>query len=438
LATKSDRVGNLLVMLPATPGLEAKPGIVIQGHVDMVCEQDAGTGHDFQKDPIRLVAEGEWLRADRTTLGADNGIAVAMMLALMKGDRPHGPVDLLFTVDEEIGLVGAMALDSAMLRYGTLLNIDGEEEGTFYIGCAGGKETEGHLPIDREPVPEGMAGLRITLGGLRGGHSGADIHLQPLNALKSLGRVLWEEAERHVFRLVDFRGGDKHNAIPREAFALLVAESADLASLIAGLKAREADLKDEIGADEPSLFLKLESVPAVSGAMLSADSQLRLLRLLMTMPHGVHLMSRTMKGLVSTSTNLAKVETGADQAFVLTSQRSDIQSLLESMAQQVRASIEAVGGRHVFVREYPAWTPRPDSPVLRAAVGCFEALFPDRPVKVGSIHAGLEPGVIGSKQPGMDMVSFGPDIQLAHTPKERVHIASTGRIWQFLLDLLVQ
>lgn len=435
LDCRSDAAGNLLVCLPASPGREGRPGLILQAHVDMVCEQDEGRGHDFERDPIRLVVDGDWLRADRTTLGADNGLAVAMMLALAKGGHPHGPVDLLFTIDEESGLTGALNLDPALLRFRRLLNLDGEEEGIFYIGCAGGRETTAELPLSWRAGETGLRGVELALVGLAGGHSGADIHKQCGNALRLLGRFLYAEAAGLGLGLAELRGGDKHNAICREAFATAGLPAERTAALAERVAAWNALFRGEFGADEPGLALVLRETGDFAGPALAADCQAALLRLLVSLPHGVLGMSRSLPGLVATSSNLAALVFRDGQARFLTSQRADAMSTLADAGAQVRAVFEANGAACRSDREYPAWTPEPSSPLLGELLACAAARGMAAPT-VTAIHAGLECGVIAARQGGMDMVSFGPDVQMAHTPSERAGIASTARVWDFLLAFL--
>lgn len=441
LEYRQDAVGNLLVRLPPSPEMQDRPGLILQGHVDMVCEKDNSTRHDFDHDPIELVLDGEWLRANHTTLGADNGIAVAMMITLMQGAFKHGPVDLLFTIDEETGLTGAMNLDPSMLNFRNLINIDGEEEGIFYIGCAGGKETIGTLPMEFQPLSNRNCIVKISLGGLVGGHSGADIHRQPGNALHLLSRLLWTENMNFDFHVMNFHGGDKHNAICREAFCILALNKSILNDFKKALDTWKTTLIAEYGLDEPSLYIQLdESIQneKIPEQVLSPQSQAVLLRLIYSMPHGVLTMSRTMPGMVSSSTNLAAVRFQNNSAELITSQRSDIQSVMEDAAQSVRAHLEMAGASWQFTREYPGWTPQPGSPLLKRLADHYRHFNPGKEPVIASIHAGLECGVIGSRQSGMDMVSIGPDIRGAHTPQEKVHIASTARVWRYLLSFLAE
>lgn len=439
--TRSDAAGNLLVHLPPTPGCDQVPGMVIQGHVDMVCEQNMGTGHDFGEDPIRLEIDGGWLRAEGTTLGADNGIAVAMMLALIKGDYAHGPLELLFTLDEEGGLIGALKLDPAMLGYRRMINLDSEEEGIFYIGCAGGMETAGSLPLDWEAAPAGLLHCRLTVTGLGGGHSGTEIHRQPGNSLVLAGRLL-HELPADTLRLSAIFGGDRHNAVPREAVIdFLLPESAK-ATVEEILRNCEQDFRREFAASKNNteenlaIIFKLQDAKYPS-RVLTAGCQKKLSQLLLAIPHGVLSMSRVIDGLVAASTNFASIRITDGNLQVLTSQRSDVQSLIDDAGRRVAAPFFLAGGSAHFAREYPGWQPNPDSALLQAALEAWEEEH-GKKGRVMTIHAGLECGVIGAKFDSMDMISFGPDITGAHTPEEAVNIDSCRRVFEFLLKLLVK
>lgn len=436
---RRDSVGNRVVVLPASKGYEHLPGVVVQGHVDMVCEQNEGTGHNFETDPISLKVDGEWLTADGTTLGADNGIAVACMLALMKGDFPHGSLELLFTVDEETGLTGATDLDPSIINHRILINLDSEEEGYFYIGCAGGKETIGTLPLDWEPAPEHLAKGKISITGLNGGHSGAEIHRELGNSLLCAARVL-HELKGFPVKLYNFFGGDKHNAIPREAFMeFLVDESA--AAQIRQLAKRFQDIfREEFGETEKHIQVSAElqsgSEIDYPERVISSESLETLSNMLYTIPHGIQGMSRAVPGLVSTSTNFASLRIEDSSVKILTSQRSDIPSQVSDISNRVAASFRLAGGSAEFTREYPGWQPDPDSSLLAHAVNAYSKKTGKQPI-ITTIHAGLECGVIGAKCGGMEMISLGPDIRGAHTPDERVHISSAERVFQFFLELLV-
>lgn len=437
LELRSDAVGNIVVILPATPGKEGIPGIVVQGHVDMVCEKNSGTVHDFSTDPISLVVDGDWLKADGTTLGADNGVAVAMMLALMETPEiAHGPLELLFTVDEETALTGAMQLDPSIITHKLLLNLDSEEEGYFYIGCAGGNDTEGKLPLTWEDAPSGMKAVELAITGLNGGHSGTEIHRELGNPLVLAGRLLQDILELGA-RLFYADGGDKHNAIPREAFLKFLVKETSLDALKTLVRQRNADFINEFSGLEPGLTLEIRDCGTEEGQkVLTQTSANQLADVMNAMPHGVLGMSRAVSGLVSTSTNFAAMHFAGDHAHFLTSQRSDVASLLKAAAERVASIFRLAGGSADFARGYPGWEPNASSPLLKTAVSQYESLTGKQPI-ITTIHAGLECGVIGDRCGGMDMLSFGPDIRGAHTPKETVSISSTKRVFDFFCRLLI-
>lgn len=432
-----DNAGNLLV---AMKGKKASPPeLILQAHVDMVEEKNARTLHDFLSDPVFLLRDGEWIRARGTTLGADNGIGVAMMLALMETPAPSCGLGLLFTVDEECGLTGAMGLDPALLggaRY--LVNLDGEEEGIIYAGCAGGRETRGTTQVALADIPADHCILDVAVKGLRGGHSGADIHLQRANSLKLLVRILDEAFLDPAFAggLISLEGGDKHNAIPREARARLYGPRSCLADLSVSFRNAASRIADEFGADEADFRLEIGDLagPSPVRGMTLTDSR-RVLDCLRGMPHGVQDFSRTIHGLVSTSTNLARVRTGEGTVDIVTSQRSDRQDSLDSLCRTVSTIFRLAGFTASSSRGYPAWTPRPDSDLASFVSEKWYRAAGQKPV-ITSIHAGLECGVIGEKIPGLPMISFGPDIRDVHTPDEKVSIPSVERFWKILSDMV--
>lgn len=434
LESKVDGAGNVLVRKEGSGPYAGRPPVALQAHMDMVCEQNAGTGHDFSTDPIRLLQDGEWIRADRTTLGADNGIAVAMMLALLTTDQAHPPLECLFTVDEETGLTGALKLDDSLLSAKRLINIDTEEEGHFCIGCAGGRNTYASVPIRREKGGDGRK-LRIFLSGLRGGHSGINIGEGRGNSIELGARVLYDlMRKREDLRILDLRGGDKHNAIPRE-FEAKVAVSGNAGELQSIIEEWKETILEELGDIEPGLDLSLQELTEAAPEPMDRETTSRVVRLLAALPHGVLAMSRAVPGLVETSTNLAAVRIEDEQLKILTSQRSSRGSGVDDAVRLVRAPIELAGGAVKEAEGYPAWTPDPDSRLLAKAVEVYGEVTGEAPV-VEAVHAGLECGVIGDKYPGMEMLSFGPDIEGAHTPEERVRISSVGRSWNLLIKLL--
>ncbi|MEJ2637582.1 MAG: aminoacyl-histidine dipeptidase [Calditrichia bacterium] len=435
---KMDKVGNVVVKKPATPGMENKPGVVLQGHLDMVCEKNKDTKHDFKKDPITLVRDGDWMTADGTTLGSDNGIGVAAALAVMESKEiKHGPLEFLFTLDEETGLTGATEIAKDMLDGRLLLNMDSEEDGALYIGCAGGKDCEIFLNPDTEKVPGGFKAVQVKLSGLVGGHSGLNINEGRGNAIKLLTRFLWKVLPQVGGRLGSFEGGSKHNAIPREAEAVVFLPSDKIGDLKTIAKEYDQIFREEFKSTDPNMTLSiLESGFDAPKEMFTSQLHNRLLNLLYTIPHGVLAMSHAIPGLVETSTNLAVVSIMNNKISILTSQRSSVGSALTGLHDMVRACGFQAGAEVYGGGGYPAWKPNPDSPLLHQAKETYKKLFGKEP-EVKAIHAGLECGIIGDKFPGMDMISFGPTIEGAHSPDERVQISTVEKFWKFVEGLLL-
>ncbi|MBN2102651.1 aminoacyl-histidine dipeptidase [bacterium] len=429
--SKQDSAGNVLIQVPASPGHEKAPIIVLQGHLDMVCEKNSDKQFDFEKDAIEVIIDGDWVTANGTTLGADNGIGVAASLAVAEDSSvQHGPLELLFTTDEETGLNGATSISHDFLKGRVLINLDSEEEGTFFIGCAGGGDTEIKLPVQRKSA-SGKKAFSVGLKGLRGGHSGIDIHTGRGNAIQLLARVLLNL--KTDIDLVSLEGGSKHNAIPREAFAVLLCD-------------KEAELKDQLHASlkeiqfeyksvEKEMTLDIQSVKDTHGDPLKAEDQARLLNLLAGLPHGVMAMSQEIKGLVETSNNLAIVKNDTREPMIYTSSRSSILSALEATRQKIGAVASLAGARVIHLAGYPAWTPNLDSAILKTMKAIYKNVT-GKEAKVEAIHAGLECGIIGEKFEGMDMISFGPDLQNPHSPDERVHIHSVERFYKLLQETL--
>jgi dipeptidase D len=435
LESRQDDAGNVVVRKPASPGREGVRSVCLQGHLDMVCEKNADSGHDFTRDPIRLVREGNLLRADGTTLGADNGIAVATMLALME-DRglEHGPLELLFTVDEETGLTGAGNLQSDFLESRTLVNLDSEDEGILYVGCAGGRDTGGRWPAAREAPAGKVVAARLEVKGLRGGHSGLDIHLGRGNAIKILTRVLLRLAEIGG-RVARLEGGNKRNALPREAsaeFFLPRSRIKRAEKLVAGL---EATIKAELSLADPDLSVTLSVCGEGEGQALKRHLQKKILRAVCALPHGVIRMSPDIEGLVQTSTNVAVVQTLDGEIRLETSQRSSVASEIEEIAETVASVFLLAGAAVESGAGYPGWQPDLNSEILAVAKSTFRDCFGREP-EVAAVHAGLECGIIGEKFPGMDMVSLGPTLEAVHSPEERIHIDTVERFWDYLLAIL--
>ena len=434
LVHKTDAVGNVVVYRPAAPSRSSAKTVVLQGHLDMVCEKNMGTTHDFDRDPIKLIREGDWLRADNTTLGADNGIAVAMMLAVLEDKGDFGPIECLFTVDEETGLTGALKLDPSLINGRTLINLDSEEEGFFCIGCAGGRNTYGTFPCVWQDTGS-LTAVEVRILGLQGGHSGAEIHLGRGNSLVLGGRLL--AALRHAVPevlLADIHGGDKHNAIPRE-FRAIVLVPADQVHTIESVCAEfGVTARDELGDVDPALTIESAAVDMPTRSLNSEDTG-RMIDFMRAMPNGVLGMSKEVEGLVETSTNFAAMRIEEGAISVLTSQRSSRGSLIAAAAESVAATIRLAGGSPRFAEGYPAWQPRPTSPLVDTAVQVYRQQF-NKEAEVGAFHAGLECGVIADRVGEMDMISFGPEMEGVHTPEERLSISSTERTWQLLVALL--
>lgn len=428
-----DEAGNLVIRVPATPGFENAPVIVLQGHMDMVCEKTPDSPHDFTRDPIRCIVEGDWLRADRTTLGADNGIAIALAIALVEDESVgHPPLELLFTVEEEVGIGGANLLQPGFLQGKILLNLDSEDEGTFIVGCAGGQTTRIDLPLEFEPYSYGHA-YELVILGLQGGHSGVDIHKHRASANQLLGRALAQLQKIAPLRLVSMKGGTAHNAIAREARTVISFDLEYLKPIEDEIYRLEAILRDEYAASDPGIQLDFWVNRAYQAAT-AADSA-RAIQLLAALPHGVAEMSASVPGFVETSNNLATVKITVDALQVVSSQRSTVMSRLAELTERISA-IGALAGAEVASSEaYSGWQPDRDSQLVRRSVDIYTQTFGKAP-KVEMIHAGLECGVIGGIFGGMDMISLGATIQNPHSPSERLHIPSVGKVWQYLVAFM--
>jgi dipeptidase D len=434
LESVQDSTGNLVVRKPARPGREAAVPAVIQGHLDMVCEKNEGTIHDFDKDPIRLVVDGDWLKADGTTLGADNGVGVASALAVMESDTvAHGPLEFVFTIDEESGLTGASKFPGGLLKSRYFLNLDNEEENTLCIGCAGGVCSIARRKIARRPAPSGEA-WRVKISGLAGGHSGVDIHRGRGNALRILARALLASMDRLPVAVADMNGGSKQNAIPREASAVVVLDSAHAPELKSLLAAYAAEAQSDLGSFDPGLRIGVEAVARPENVIADGDVSM-IVRVLASQHHGVLAMSPDIPGLVQTSTNLAIVTTSQDEAKIVTSQRSSIESSKRAAVRMVATVFGFAGFAVEQSGDYPGWKPEPTSDIVRTALAVHQEVLGSKPELI-AMHAGLECGVIGEKYPGMQMISFGPHIVDVHSPSERIKISSVAPFYKLLTGLL--
>jgi dipeptidase D len=433
---ESDGVGNVIARKSASRGREKTKSVCLQGHLDMVCEKNKDKVHDFSKDPIELVRKGDILMANGTTLGADNGIAVATCLAIMEDKTlEHGPVEFLFTVDEETGLNGANNLAPGFVKSMTLLNLDSEEEGALYVGCSGGRDTTGIWKVEFEVSPGGMKAGALRVAGLRGGHSGLEIHKGRGNAIKIIARVLMKLTESGA-RLSSMEGGNKRNAIPREAEAVVVVPKKkwdDAAAMVAEMN---RIIKTEFATVDPDLVITFgEQAGAKKPRVLKKGTQRKILRTICALPHGVTKMSPDIPDLVETSTNVAVIETGKKRISLATSQRSSVESEIVEICETV-ASIFELGGAEVEGSDgYPGWKPNMGSEILKLARSTFKSMYGKEPA-VKAIHAGLECGIIGAKYPGMDMVSLGPTLEGVHSPDEKIYIDTVEKFWDYLLGIL--
>ncbi|MTH46120.1 cytosol nonspecific dipeptidase [Intestinirhabdus alba] len=430
-----DQVGNILIRKPATAGMEDRQPVVLQAHLDMVPQKNNDTVHDFTKDPIRPYIDGEWVKARGTTLGADNGIGMASALAVLVDDGvAHGPLEVLLTMTEETGMDGAFGLQPNWLQGEILINTDSEEEGEIYMGCAGGIDFTSNLALTREAVPAGFQRFTLTLKGLKGGHSGGDIHLGLGNANKLLARLLAGHAEALDLRLIDFNGGTLRNAIPREAFATVAVAAESVDALKAQVSAWQAMLKNELAEKEKNLRVELEAASDERPA-LTAGSRDAFIRLLNATPNGVIRNSDVAKGVVETSLNVGVVTMTDDNVEIhclirslIDSGKEYVVSMLDSLGKLAGAKTKAIGG-------YPGWQPDASSPVMHLVRETYQRLFNKTP-NIQIIHAGLECGLFRKPYPNMDMVSIGPTITGPHSPDEQVHIESVGHYWTLLTELL--
>jgi len=436
LEGRRDGYGNVVVRKPASPGREGRPGVCLQTHLDMVCEKNADRAYDFTKDPIQLARRGEVIAAEGTSLGADNGIGIAASLAVME-DRSlaHGPLEMLFTVEEEIGLVGAQHLEPGFIRSPILLNLDSEDEGEIYVGCSGGQDTVGSWPVSFEEAKPNMVALEVRVTGLKGGHSGLEIDKGRGNALKILNRVILTLTEDAGARLARIDGGSKRNAIPREAFAVVFVPKSRLKRAKRLVAEWEATARAEVPAVEPELKVTATESQAAGRQVLKRKHQRQVGQALSALPHGVLKMSAEIPSLVETSTNLAVLQTTPELVTLGTSQRSSVKSEIREAAQTVRTILELTGARVEQGSGYPGWKPNLDSPILKLAQATYESLYGKKP-EIKAVHAGLECGLIGEKYPGTDMISFGPTMRDVHSPDERVYVDTVPKFWSFLVALL--
>ena len=436
LEWKKDESGNILIKKPATAGLENLKTVILQSHIDMVCEKNSDSTHDFLNDPIETYIDGEWLKAKGTTLGADNGIGMATQLAILGADDiQHGPLECLFTVDEETGLTGAFALKEGFMDGDILINLDSEDEGELFIGCAGGANTVAQFAYTEIDAPQDYFFFHVAIKGLTGGHSGDDISKNRANANKLLNRFLSQISAKYDMYLCEIDGGNLHNAIPREARALCAVPMKHKEDVRIDMNIYTAEIENEFSVTEPNLRTELGSESPCAKA-IDRDTVARLLKSVYAVHHGVYAWSQDMPGLVETSSNLASIKMVDGKIKIVTSQRSSILSSRKDMSQVVRSAF-LLGGAEVTTGDgYPGWKPNPSSPILKVAIDSYKKLFGVEP-KVKAIHAGLECGLFLEKYPHLDMFSTGPTLRGVHSPDERMHIPAVDKFWQHLLDVLV-
>jgi len=432
---QEDKVGNILAKIPATVGYEKSPTVVLQGHIDMVCEKNKSTKHDFENDPIEIKREDGWITAEGTTLGSDNGIGVAASLAVINDeDVIHGPIEILMTVDEETGMTGANHLEPGFVTGKILLNMDSEEDGAFYVGCSGGVDTLASFEIKTMNCPSGYSAHEIMITGLKGGHSGLDIIQGRANAIKLLGRTL-NKLSKIDYSVGSLSGGSLRNAIPREAEAVVMIKEGQESEAEGIIGNFEKMLQNEYRKSDGGLKIVFKKSDDVPGNVFTPEFQNEIINLLLTLPHGVIAMSQDIPGLVETSTNLATVSTDDGKLNISTSQRSSIESAKDYIASSVKAALVLAGGKVTVGDGYPGWKPDMDSQILKTSKEVFRELFKKEP-DIKAIHAGLECGILGSKNKGLDMISFGPTIQGAHSPDEKVNIETVQKFYDLLKGIL--
>lgn len=435
--SKVDKGGNLVINVPGTSGYEKSPAVILQGHLDMVCEKTPESTHDFNKDPIKLVYKGDWLTADGTSLGSDNGIAIAMAMTIaLDKDASHPPLEFLFTVDEETGLTGANALEKGLLQGKVLINIDSEKEGYFTVGCSGGITSATTLPVKQGEAPSGYRCVKISAGGMKGGHSGIQIHEGRANALIVTARTLKQTLNQCSIQIADVKGGSAHNAIPRDAEATVFIKDSDLAKAEKIVADCNKTIKQEFKRMEPNLEISFKKEGgSFKGKVLTAEATKYLVNFMLAMPHGVAAMSADIKDLVETSNNFASIAVKGNAVEIITSQRSSLASRLSAQTEKIEALATLAGASMKNSDGYPGWSPDMDSELLKKSVAVYEGLFKKKPI-IEAIHAGLECGIIGAKYPGMDMISFGPTLESPHSPDERIHVGSIGKVYDLLKALL--
>ncbi len=435
LPTRVDEIGNVIITKPASAGMEDRATIVLQSHLDMVHQKNADTNFDFDSEGINMYVDGDWVKAEGTTLGADNGIGVATIMAILESDDiDHPAIEALFTIDEETGMTGAQGLKAGELSGKYLLNLDTEDDDELSIGCAGGIDVTVHKMYEEESTPEGMKGYRVTVKGLNGGHSGMDIHKGLGNANKLLNRILWRTHEHFGMRIASIDGGGLRNAIPREAGAVVAIRAADARTFEKHIAHQMEILKKEYATTDPNLVLVAAEVETPDRVM-DIQHQEQLLAAIYACPNGIYRMSPDIPDLVQTSNNLARVEADKGEVKILCLTRSSVDSEKMDLAHAIEANFYNIGADVELSGSYPGWTPLPGSAIVSLMSDLYREMYKEEP-KVAACHAGLECGILGTHYPEMEMISFGPNIRGAHSPDEKVQISSVQKFWNYTLETL--
>ena len=430
-----DATGNVIIRKPATSGMENRPGVVLQAHLDMVPQKNSNVPHNFETDPIEAYVDNDWVRAKGTTLGADNGIGVAAALAALESkELKHGPLEALFTIDEETGMTGANGLEAGLLKGRIFINLDSEDEGELFIGCAGGINAESCFPYSSEPAESNVSAFELRLTGLKGGHSGLDIHLGRGNANKLMNRFLWNTARTCGLRLSSINGGNMRNAIPRESFAVVTVPSAKTEAFQKEVSAFLSVISAEFSTVEPELNFTANKIECPDTVMDKA-SQNKFLNLIYAYPNGAVRMIANMPEVVETSNNLSIVKSNGQQVEIMSLLRSSVDSAKEGLANKVVATCELAGATTKLSGSYPGWKPNFDSAILKTMKDVYLKLY-GKQAEVKVIHAGLECGIFGKNYPEMDYISFGPTIRHPHSPDEKVNITSVAKFWDYLVETL--
>ena len=436
LDTKVDKTGNVIIRKPATPGYEDRKTVILQSHMDMVCDKLVDVDFDFDNDPIQTYVDGEWLTAKGTTLGADDGIGCAMELAILdSNDIEHGPLECVFTRDEETQLTGASGMEAGFMTGDMLISLDSEDEGQIFVSCAGGRSTFATFYVTREDAPEGFFFIEGSIKGLTGGHSGDDIDKKRGNAIKILARFLYNEMQKMPVMLAQFNSGKMHNAIPRDGRFVIAVPSAEKETVRVDWNVFISQVEEEFHVSDTQIVAQMQSADAQK--VITASDTARFVRALQAVDNGVFAMCQdeALAGMVETSSNIASIVTEENEIKVVSSQRSNVMSNLDNQCNTVKALFELAGAKVEQNDGYPAWKMNPNSKLTKAVVDCYTRLFGKEPI-VRGIHAGLECGLFSERYPNLDMVSFGPTLRFVHTPEERIHIPSVQMVWDHLLAVL--